>query len=179
MQMRTLAVGALALALAACGGDDDDTGGGSDLRERYVDAVVAVEASQDSPLAGDEIRCWAEAVVDAIGVDDLEAAMTPEEIEQRGSFDPVAAGIDITEDDAGAVVDAVSECVDLRQVFLDELTADDALSPEQVACIDEAVDDDLIRDFTVSALLSSGDGASQDPDAVAELQAAVMPCIGG
>jgi hypothetical protein len=112
-------------------------------------------------------------------VDDLEAAMTPEEIEQRGSFDPVAAGVDVTQDDAGAVVDAVSDCVDLRQVFLDELTADDALSPEQVACIDEAVDDDLIRDFTVSALLSSGDGASQDPDAVAELQAAVMPCIGG
>jgi hypothetical protein len=187
MLMRTLAVGAvsLALALAACGDGESDSGadgaaaqdGGADVREQFVDAVATAEAGQDTPLAGDDVRCFAEAVVDAIGVDELQAAMTPEEIVQAGSFDPVAAGVEVTEDDAAAVVDAVSECVDLRQLFLDEVAADDALSPEQVACVDESVDDELLEAFIASAFIS-GD-AQTDPETLDELQVAVMPCMGG
>jgi len=80
MLMRTLAVGAvsLALALAACGDGESDSGadgaaaqdGGADVREQFVDAVATAEAGQDTPLAGDDVRCYAEAVVDAIGVDE-------------------------------------------------------------------------------------------------------------
>ncbi len=179
MNMRAAVAAALglALALAACGGDDE-SGGDGDLREQYVDAIVAADEDQDTPLAGDDLRCYAEAVVDGIGVDALEAGTTPEEIEQSGSFDPVSAGIELTEDDAAAVVDGVSACVDLRQLFLDQLAADGAATPEQVACVDEAVDDELLETYFASSLVSAEDAQAQ-ADASAELQAAAMPCLGG
>jgi hypothetical protein len=178
MKMRAavaVAVG-LVLVLAACGGDDES--GGGDLREQYVDAIALAEEDQDTPFSGDDVRCYAEAVVDGIGVDALEAGTTPAEIEQAGAFDPVTAGIELTEEDAEAVVDGVSTCVDLREVFLDQLGAEGSATPEQIACVDEEVDDELLESFYVASLMSGDDGEAQATASV-ELQAAAMPCLGG
>jgi hypothetical protein len=171
------------LAGSACAQEDEGGAGGAaddgDLGERYVEAVAAVEQEQDSPLANDA-RCYGEAVVDAFGVDKLQEGQTPEEIEEDGVFDPVAAGIDVTEEEVEAVYDGLSECVDIRSFFIDELAAGaGAATPEQVACIDEAVDDDLLRAVFVTSLLAQGDPEDFDPGTMAELGVAIGPCLGG
>lgn len=178
MRTQRLCVGmlGLALALAGCGGDDDPGGGGDDdLRARYVDAIAATEEVQ-SPVSGEEARCFAAATVDAIGVDDLAEAVSPEEIEESGTFDPIAAGVEVSEEEAGTFYDGLSDCVDVRRLFLDSIAAGDEMTPGQVDCVDRALDDDLLREFVLSTLLSDDDGAGA-ADVTAELQAALMPCI--
>lgn len=180
MRTQRLCVGvlglALALALAGCGGDDDaGAGGDGDLRARYIDAIAATEEDQ-SPVSGDEARCFAVATVDAIGVDDLSEALSPEEIEETGEFDPIAAGVEVSDEEAGTFYDGLSDCVDLRQMFLDSVAAGDEMSPDQVDCIDQAVDDELLREFVLSSLLEGDEGAG-GADVMADLQGALLPCL--
>jgi hypothetical protein len=174
--MHALGVVALSVVAAVGGCAQEDEGGDGELRERYVAALAEVESQQDSPISGHE-ECYGEAMVDAIGVARLAAAVTPEEIEEAGEFDPVGAGIDVTEEDAAALYDGVSECVDMRPFLVDQLAG--GMSSDQRACVDDAVDDELLRAFFVTALMSQGDPQAYDLDTMADLQAAMGPCLGG
>ena len=112
-----------------------------------------------------------------LSADDLAGDGSARLRDEADEFDPVAAGVDVTEEDVGALYDGVSECVDLRALLIDELAADAA--PEQRACIDESVDDDLLKAFFVTALFSQGDPERYDLATLQELQVAIGPCLGG
>lgn len=178
MRTQRLCVGVLglALALAGCGGDDASGSGDDDLRGRYVDAIAGAEEKQSGPVSGEEARCFAEATVDAIGVADLSEALTPEEIEEAGVFDPASAGVEVTDEEASTFYDGLSGCIDVRQMFLDSIAATGEMGPDQLDCIDRAVDDDLLQEFIVSTLMAGDEGAV-DAEVMADLQGALLPCL--
>lgn len=178
------AVLAIATLAAACGDDDGEEGGpaatdgeatGAEAtREDYVEALAASN-EEGGDLSDEDARCIAEAAVDAIGVDNLRDAVTPEEIRDDPGFNPADAGIDLGEAEAGQFYDGVSACIDVRQLFLDSLREDQQLPPDVVDCIDEAVDDELLRDILVAQLIQ-GEGEQLDPDLAAEINQAIAPC---
>ena len=104
-----VAVLGLAVLAAACGGDDDD----ANARQDYVDAVVAVSGSDD--LTEAQSICFAESVVDAIGVEKLDKATSPRGIRNEKTSNMVDLGVDVTTEEAEDFYERINRCVDLRQ----------------------------------------------------------------
>jgi hypothetical protein len=69
-------------------------------------------------------------------------------------------GITLDDQQGDALWDEISGCVDFRELFLD--TAEGA-PPEAVECIDDALDDDLLRRLFLAGL-TEGDDALEDDE---------------
>ena len=125
---------ALVLVASACGGDDDDassdgsngdSSGGGDKRQEYVDAIAASASSSDqdnpfSDLTDDGAECVGSAYVDTIGLDELEAKVTPAEIEAKPDADHTDWGIEITDDQGVEIYRAIVDCApDAKQAIAD------------------------------------------------------------
>ena len=189
---------ALLLALAACGGDDDDddTTGGDDTEvtadttadttagdttepaattggtgasgetfeaDEYVDALV-------EDIGGDEenATCVAEALVDAIGTERLEASgVTPEEFVAISSLDEV--GLQLDESAAPALQAELEACPSLVDLFGEAADASD----EQVECVRDNLSQAQIAELF--AVQFTGGTPSQE---LIDAQAAVQACIG-
>lgn len=151
----------------------DDSGSDDGERQAYVDALVATAdqgVAQDFP--GLDIECAAGEVVDAIGVDNM--ALSPDEIEadEDYEFADLADG-GLSEEQGGAIYDGFADCgVDWRQLFDDQL-ATEGLTDSQLACVDDAVDDEMIRDLFVGELIMDAELAA---DAEAQLEDAGRSC---
>ncbi|HEY8544446.1 MAG TPA: hypothetical protein VIL36_05350 [Acidimicrobiales bacterium] len=174
---------ALVLILGACGGDDDgafrpstedggstDDGGGDDgLRIEYVEAIAASVTGQDSPfadLADSEAECLGAAYVDAIGVDELEAKVTPQEIRDQPESDHRDWGITITDEQGTDIYRALIDCspaaeeaivTGLASGFTEGFTGemgDDAFEVDE-ACLADADAADL--DGFMGAAIAQGD----------------------
>jgi len=170
------------LAAAACGGDDGGEtaeggeGDGGGQRAAYVTALAPVIGSAGD-LSDEDRDCVGGALVDAIGVDQLAEAISPEEITEAGTFDPVAAGLQVDEEVATAFYDGFSECVDVRQLFLDGLAAEQGLGPEAVECVDGVITDDQLRTLVVASMLG-GDAAVAAESTAQEYMVDLAPCLG-
>jgi hypothetical protein len=164
------------LSLAACGGDDGGAEASSGADEAaYVDAIAAT--ADETTFPGEQGRCVAQALVDAVGVDELSDAVTPEEIRNNpdASFDEF--GIEIGEDDAQALYDGITGCTDVRQALIGSLTAEQGLSPEAQQCLAQAFDDALLRDAIVATLTGGDDAIEQDPELMGRFTQAMTPCV--
>jgi hypothetical protein len=170
--------GALFLFVTACSGDDsaddaeDDSGDensseasagdGQDDRDDYV---AAFTDTFDNPYATPEDRqCMGEATVDTLGLETLRATGTPDQVrEAHGQLQEF--GMPLEETTAGALVDALDACADMRTlVFGDE----EVLPPEVRSCIESRVPDDLFRRFMISTY-TSANGQSDDSAVQAEV----------
>jgi hypothetical protein len=177
----TVTVTALALGVlgVACG---DDGGGGSggesssNEGQEYVDALVASNVAEGAPA--EDMECYARSLVDAVGVDVLQGAgVTPEDMRDT---DASLSDFGITFD-AGQV-DAfwgdLNQCMDVRTFFLGSLGADGDLSAETVDCLDDTMEDDLIKRFMVGAI-AEGEGAFQEDDQLtSDLASVFSECPG-
>jgi hypothetical protein len=180
MRRTMLAVAVLMMAAvgAACG--DDDDGGGSESSsaegQEYVDAIVA--SNGDSELTEEENECFARAFVDAVGVEQLQGAVTPDEIREDPERSPDEFGITLDEDQADAFWEDVNECMDVRAAFVEGLTEGEDMSQETVDCLEGAIDDDLLKRVLVTSLMEGEDALEEDQELMSDLIGAVGDCPG-
>lgn len=157
------------LGLAACGGDD-----GPGLDE-YADALaVAILADDDDDAletTDDEARCIGDATAPIIGLEGLEAAGTPEEVEELAEDD--LSAFDLSDAQSIDVASATFDCVDS---ILDQLIEDlDTGSDEADECLAGALDESDLVPLLAKALV--GDELS-DEDA-APLAETLTGCTPG
>jgi hypothetical protein len=151
-------------------------GSDPELRDQYIQAIV--DATGTEPDAGfDEgaVQCLATAFVDAAGTDAMSDAVSPEELRDNPDVSPTELGIEFPDDAGDVFYDEFSSCADLRALILASLAQGDA---EVQSCLEDAVDDELIKDYTVALFIG---GLQQDDPERAELEArlteAVQPCM--
>jgi hypothetical protein len=179
MRRTMLAVAVLMAALAAACGDDDDGGGGGSASaegQEYVDAIVA--SNDDSDLTDDENECFARAFVDAVGVEQLQGAVTPDEIREDPESTPEEFGITLDEDQADAFWEDVNECMDVRAAFVEGLTEGEDMSQETVDCLEGAIDDDLLKRVLVTSLIEGEDALEEDQELMSDLIGVLGDCPG-
>jgi hypothetical protein len=180
MRRTMLAVAVLVMAAlgAACG--DDDAGGGgessSEEGQEYVDAIVA--SNDDSELTDEENECFARAFVDAVGVDELQGAVTPDEIREDPQRSPEEFGITLDDDQADAFWEDVNECMDVRAAFVEGLTEGEDMSQETVDCLEDAIDDDLLKRVLVTSLMQGDDALQEDQELMGDLIGVLGDCPG-
>jgi hypothetical protein len=180
MRRTMLAVAVLTMsALGAACGDDDGGGGGESSSaegQEYVDAIVA--SNDDSELTEEENECFARAFVDAVGVEQLQGAVTPEEISEDPESSPAEFGITLDEDQADAFWEDVNECMDVRAAFVEGLTEGEDMSQETVDCLEDAIDDDLLKRVLVTSLMEGEDALEEDQELMSDLIGVLGDCPG-
>jgi hypothetical protein len=180
MRRTMLAVAVLVMAAlgAACGDDDDGGGGESSSGEgqEYVDAIVA--SNDDSELTDEENECFARAFVDAVGVEQLQGAVTPDEIREDPESSPSEFGLTLDDDEADAFWEDVNECMDVRAAFVEGLTEGEDMSQETVDCLEDAIDDDLLKRVLVTSLMEGEDALQQDQELMSDLIGVLGDCPG-
>jgi hypothetical protein len=181
MRRTTLAVAVLVMGAvgAACGDDDGGGSGGessSDEGQEYVDAIVA--SNDESDLTDEENECFARAFVDAVGVDQLRGAVSPDEIRENPESSPEEFGITLDDDLADAFWEDVNECMDVRAAFIEGLTEGEDMSDETVDCLEDAIDDDLVKRVLVTSLIEGEDALQADQDLMSDLIGVLSECPG-
>lgn len=158
---RRIMAGALAgvLVLAACGEDEKAS-------EEYLDALSASFLATDDgpPLATDEeqARCAAEEVTDALGQSRLEEVGLT--IEVLTSPTLTKTGLDLDDDEALEIADAIIVCTDFGAVFAREFaTGLGAAAPNAECTGEELAGSGALRVVLASALrLGAKQGMSQE-----------------
>ncbi len=146
----------------------DPVSGGS--REDYVDALASTFTEEDGEIyTSDQVQCMAEHFVDTIGVDGFEqAGVTPEMAADDGVMDE----LEIDEPTAREMAGAFASCdVNIREIFLEQLSAGQEMTAEQRACVEGVLTDDAIVESFVIDI--TGDETTEDPFD------AIMPCMTG
>ncbi|MGH9112143.1 MAG: hypothetical protein ACRDZN_07600 [Acidimicrobiales bacterium] len=171
-----LVVALLATSAAACADEAGSGGSRSEEGQEYVDAIVA--ASGDAGATDEENECLARSFVDAIGLDELREAVTPAEIEENPDSSPADMGIPLDEEQADAFWDDLNGCMDVEALFIEGIAEDEALSDEDRACLEEAFDDDLIKQIMVGVLVEGEDSLEGDDELMGELFGVYSACPG-
>jgi len=188
---------ALVLVVGACGGDDDssdDDGGNDDseagsesdsgsgaLRQDYVEAIAASVGQSDDAfvdLDDAEAECAGEAYVDAIGLDELEAKVTPGEISAEPDADHTDWGIEMTDDQGIEVYRALVECapratravaVGVAQGFTEGFTGESGADIDvEVDCLADS-DSSELEGFVGAAIAQGDDFTPNEEQGVAVL----------
>lgn len=182
MRRTTLVVTLAAISVfgAACGDDDDSAGSGgdsgSDEGREYVDAIVA--SGDDSELTDEENECFARAFVDAVGVDQLQGAVSPDEIRDNPDSSPSEFGLTLDDAQADAFWDDINECMDVRAAFIESLTSGEDVPDETVECLEGAIDDDLLKRLLITSLMEGDDALEEDEDLMGDLVGVFSECPG-
>jgi hypothetical protein len=151
-------------------------GSDPELRDQYIQAIV--DATGTEPEAGfDEgaVQCLATAFVDAAGTDALSDAVSPEELRDNPDVSPTELGVEFPDNAGDVFYEEFNSCSDLRGLILASLSQGDT---DVQACLEDAVDDELIKDYTVALFIG---GLQEDDPERAELESrlteAVQPCM--
>jgi hypothetical protein len=180
MRRTMLAVAVLMMAAlgAACGDDDDGGGGDSSSEEgqEYVDAIVA--SNDESDLTDEENECFARAFVDAVGVDQLQDAVSPAEIRENPESTPQEFGITLDEDQGDAFWEDVNDCMDVRAAFVEGITEGEDLSTETVNCLEGAIDDSLLKRIFLTTLIEGEQALEEDQELTSDLFGVFSECPG-
>jgi hypothetical protein len=158
LNRRLLVVLLLPIALVACG--DDDGGARGDA---YRAAFAETTRESDFQADAEEATCLGAAVVDVVGVDDLEKATTPEEIRKDPDAELDDLGIDLDDDQADELADKTLDCIE-GTVLLERLVSSDTdtqLDDDVRSCLDDAYDDDVFHDLLAATFKEGDDFASE------------------
>lgn len=162
--------GSLVLAAAACGEDEAASG-------EYLDALTGslLGAEDGEPLASDEgeARCAAEEITDGVGQERLEEAGLT--LESLRSPTLTKTGLDLTDEEALLIADAVIVCTDAGALFAAEIVASSELPPADAECVGERIaGSSALRELLAVALqqgakaVMTTDGAGRVLDVMAE-----------
>src|SRR5262249_2836443 len=126
----------------------------------------------------EQAQCLAPKWVDTIGADRLNAAgIEPQDFSEEGNVDLTKVGL--SEDDGNAMYDAMGDCdIDIRNLFVQSLAAGRSLSDDTVQCIDDALDDNLLRRIMVTVLVEGDQGLNQDQQLAGQMIEAIGKCPG-
>lgn len=174
----------LGFSLMACGDDDDDTssdttendsGDSGDSGDVGDDAGGSQKLAEALSASGDftdeEVGCMIPGMVDAIGTDKL--------IEAGQSASSDLSGLDLSEEEAGGLFDAMNECVDLRALFTEGMTADSGLTEEQAECVSDGIPDDALKTLIVTSMIEGPDALDANTELVTTIQNATVACMAG
>jgi len=169
----------LALLAAAC----SDSGGGSDLsdaEQEFADSIAIGFSRGDGgfDLPDDELDCMAEAVIAELGIERFEDAdITPEDFESDSSPGELLGDGEISDDEATAVIDEWHDCTNLSEAVAGSASADLGLDDDQVACLADELDDELLDVILVPSFTTeSGEPEGDRADDVFD---AIDTCAGG
>jgi hypothetical protein len=134
----------------------------NDPADAYVEAVSEALGTSE---------CTAQAVVDGIGLDDLEADATPDEI--RDNSDELDTP---SEGEANSIYDNLSDCPTDKTYLIalagHVMGSDETLTPQLSECVRRQFDEDLARRMLVAELT-----AVPDPSLDDAVKAAAGPCL--
>lgn len=152
----------LAMIAAACG-DDDDKSSKSD----YVDALLATMEDSTFNFGDEETNtCMATAMVDAIGVDNLQDKTTPEKFAEADDLQELDLTID-----GDVFWEKGNDCTDLDRIVVAGTEGnEDAL----VDCVMDKTTEDQRQSYFVSIIESGTEGF--DEDAAEAIRAAAEEC---
>lgn len=171
-------VAGMALVVTACGG-----GSSLSAEERAIVDEIAAAMNMSPPedfppeMFGEaEVRCWAEAMVEAAGVENLKTVGfgaggfgTDEEAE--AALDSV---VDVlTDDSLGEYLTKAMECVDLA-VFMAQDMIGDGFPEEGAYCVAEKV---IASDAFFEAMVSSMQNEDPDPSIEDEFMAVTLQAM--
>lgn len=174
----TVVVVAMALVVGACGGGSSLSAEEQGIVNEIAAVMMAMppeEYPQD--LFGEpEARCWAEAMVEAVGIEDLRSAgfgsgafSSTEEAE--AALDSVADTL--TDDSMGEYLAKAMECVDLTAFVAQEMIGDGV--PEEAAyCIAEKM---VASDAFFNLMISSMQDEDPDPEVEDEIRAVTLQAM--
>jgi len=170
MTKTTTALCALLLfSLSACGSSDEDT-----AKENIKASVLKENASVagGTKLSEKQAECFADGMVDDVGVEDMQKyKLLDKDLKIIKDANPT----DMSEEDADAAAGVIVGCVDMRALITAQIndTAKTDLTPEQSACVDDAIDEDVIRD----GLAASFQGESSE--GMTKMQGSLFKCVMG
>ena len=137
----------LLVAIALTGGDNS-----SDQADEYVGAISEGLGTNS---------CVASAIVDVIGLEDLEAEATPDEIRE----DPDVLE-NLSEDEANNIYDNLSECPADKTYLIAQASgvigSDEDLTTQVSECVRRQFDEDLARQILVAELIEAPDTSLDD-----------------
>lgn len=178
------AIAATTIALAATGCGDDDTPGTVTVEGKpYVEAMregLLAHGAGSVTVDATAATCIAPKWVNILGPERLDAAgVAPSRLTGDDGLDVTAAKVALTDAQVSKLVDAFGECeVDLPAAFVHDLTRGASPSPEDEACLIDAVPTDLVQRI-VGMQITEGDRApDRDPELVEELFTALSACPG-
>jgi hypothetical protein len=129
--------------------------------QAYVDALVETAEVEDNPFTGEQLRCVSAALVDAVGIEGLQDAASPDEIREDPEKSLSDFGISIDEEQANQIFDQSTDCgVDFRELMRASLS-DSGLSEEDIECVDEAISEEAVRGLMVAGFTEDEDAPSQ------------------
>lgn len=157
-------------------GDEAAESGDGPSRDDYVTALG--ESSDPNAPDAAETDCLTNAYIDVVGIERLNAATTPEQVAETGLPSPAELGIQLTAAEGDAFYEAVSQCMDFRELFFGSMAGDPAVS----ACLDEKVTDEQLKDLIVAMFIQPSDAEPPDSTAIetaiSECQALASPASG-
>ena len=92
----------------------------------------------------EEADCIAAALVDVVGVEELEAAGAWDRIQDDPDGSLADFGITLDESQSSTLFDGMNECKDMRAYFEETLTTE-GLPPELSACVLDGIDDATLQ----------------------------------
>jgi hypothetical protein len=168
----------LLLLLAACGDDDDSAADGTTTTTEpatveedpratpYVDVLADGLRDEGITMAEEPGRCLSRAIVEGIGVDQLEREdVSPQELVEAGDFE--ALGLEVGSEQVDRLAGNLEAC-DLTE-FISLIVQSGAgvgMSGEKAGCVAEEIDYDRFRPGMAAAFL--GEDAERYEGAFAE-----------
>lgn len=135
----------------------DPIGDGDDLRVEYMNAFVSTLGGED--FLPDEELCFAGAVVDAWGVDTLEATVSPEEIRNDPEAEPKDLGLETDRAWATEVWDTLDGCMDYREWLRRSLDSSPGAEPGYADCVLGNISDGELEDGFIASFSGDDEGA--------------------
>jgi hypothetical protein len=147
---------ATTLVLGGCAGGAEE----AEAKTAISDYLVAQqEEAQMIPLDQDEADCIAGGMVDGIGVDRLQEYGL---LDEDGSINESTRTPEMSRDDAKVMVDAMFDCTEVMQEMRNQLaTVMGEQTPKVRGCLQEAMDEELVRSVLVATFSGEETQAQQ------------------
>lgn len=170
--------GAVLAGIVVVGGCGGSGGGGS--RQDYVDALVTASSeAENGTLTAEQETCFAEAIVDAVGVERLADGTSPDDIRDEANTNLPELGVGVDEADGAAYYEQVSRCADLRAVLVHSQVGTIEITDAATACLEQNLTDDRIREFFVAGFVHTREELAEDTELLGRLQEAFTACAQG
>jgi mevalonate kinase len=176
------------LALTACGGDEtsepqaentvsaEDTKAKENIKASVLDN--ATEVVGGASLTEEQAECFADGLVDDVGVEKLqEYKLIDENYEMSENAQPT----NMSQEDAEATAAVVTGCVDVKGLVQDQINSDagQQLTEEQAACITDAIDEEKVEAGLAATFQGLEGKENPLEDSMGDLLACVMGGSGG
>jgi hypothetical protein len=159
--------------------DTTDRGSGA-TRDDYIDAVMTAGGAIPGNVQESSVRCLAEALVDAVGADELDAAgVTPSDLAQGRFVKELGWGLDDISAYSAAVGDELQGCPITSEVMVSsfaERYPDAPISDESRTCIDDEFSGS-IADLIVKSIIDPTYDAANAGSELAPSLLAMCPSL--